>query len=237
MPSKVWSGVSGITCTPSSYCGKLPVAMRACRSRRWKSGSMPPSFWLSCHTRLWMPATGFQCHFTSDVSPLAVRQPERVHAEALHRGVAARDGAVRHHPHQHVRRLGLQADEVPERVVRALRLRDLAVGLGLHRVDEVGELQPVLDEEHRDVVADEIEVALVRIELRREAAHVARGVGRAARTGDGREARERRRDRALAQERGGADVARARRSPRTRRGRRRRGRARRARGCARGRSG
>ena len=43
------------------------------------------------------------------------------------------------------------------------------------------------------VVADEVEVALVGVELDREAAHVAREVGRAARAGDGREAHEDRR--------------------------------------------
>jgi hypothetical protein len=48
------------------------------------------------------------------------------------------------------------------------------------RVDEVGKLHRVLDEEDRDVVADQVPVALVRVELHREAAHVARGVGRAA---------------------------------------------------------
>ena len=69
----------------------------------------------------------------------------------------------------------------------------LVVRLGLHRVDEVGELDAVLDEEDRDVVADEVEVALVGVELGREAAHVARRVGRAARADDRREAHEHRR--------------------------------------------
>ena len=68
-----------------------------------------------------------------------------------------------------------------------------AVGLLLRRVDQVGELDRVLDEEHRDVVADEVPVALLRVELDREAAHVAREVGRALVAGDGREAHERRR--------------------------------------------
>ena len=35
---------------------------------------------------------------------------------------------------------GIMRDEVPERCVRGLRLRDLAVGLGLRGVDEIGEL-------------------------------------------------------------------------------------------------
>ena len=65
--------------------------------------------------------------------------------------------------------------------------------LGLHRVDQVGELHRILDEEDRDVVADEIPVALVRIELHGETAHVARGIGRSSFTGNGREAHENRR--------------------------------------------
>ena len=72
-------------------------------------------------------------------------------------------------------------------------LRDLVVRLGLHRMDQVGKLDRVLDEEHRHVVADEVPHAFVGIELDREAAHVARRVGRAARAGDGREAHEDRR--------------------------------------------
>jgi hypothetical protein len=35
------------------------------------------------------------------------------------------------------------------------------VGLGLHRMHEVGELHRVLDEEHRHVVADQVPVAFV----------------------------------------------------------------------------
>ena len=116
--------------------------------------------------------------------------------------------AIRHHPHQHVRRLGHQRDEVPERVVRGRRLRHRVVRLGLHGVDQIGKLHRVLDEEHRDVVADEVPVAFVRVELDREAAHVARGVGRAALADDGREAHEHRRALAgLGEDRGARDVA------------------------------
>ena len=122
-----------------------------------------------------------------------VDEPERVHAEALHRPVASRDRAIRHRPHQHVGDLGHQRREVPERVVRRAGLRHREVGLGLGRVDEVGKLHRVLDEEDRDVVADQVPVPLVGVELHREAADVARGVGRAALAEDGRKADEHRR--------------------------------------------
>ncbi len=50
------------------------------------------------------------------------------------------------------------------------------VGLGLRRMHEIGKLHRVLDEEHGDVIAHEIPVALVRIELHGESAHVASGI-------------------------------------------------------------
>ena len=55
---------------------------------------------------------------------------------------------------------------------------------------EVGELQRVAEEEDRRVVADDVPVALLGVELHREATDVALGVGRATLTGDGREAGE-----------------------------------------------
>src|SRR5262245_8971991 len=56
--------------------------------------------------------------------------------------------------------------------MRRLRLWEGAVRLWLHRVDHVGKLDGVLDEEYRDVVADEVPVALLGIELHGEPAHV-----------------------------------------------------------------
>ena len=48
--------------------------------------------------------------------------------------------------------------------------------LGFHRVHEVGKLDRVLNEEHRHVVADQVEVAFVGEELHRETAYVAHGI-------------------------------------------------------------
>ena len=62
--------------------------------------------------------------------------------------------------------------------------------VALDRVVEVGELQRVAEEEHRRVVADHVPVAFLGVELQREAADVALGVGRAALAGDGGEAGE-----------------------------------------------
>ena len=73
-----------------------------------------------------------------------------------------------------------------------LRLREPAVGRLFDGMDEVRELDGVLDEEDRDVVADEIPIPLLRVELDGEAADVASKVERALVAGDGREADEHR---------------------------------------------
>ena len=133
-----------------------------------------------------------------------VDEAERVHAEAFHHAKRPRDRAVRHRPHDHVHALGHQRHEIPERVVRRGRLRKAAVRLRLHRMDEVRKLDRVLDEEHRNVVADQVPVALVRVELDREAADIARRVLRSLRARDRREAAEHRRALALLRENRGA---------------------------------
>src|SRR5688572_12128876 len=103
-----------------------------------------------------------------------------MHAEPLHRPVAAGDRTVRHGPHHHRGALWHERDEVPECVVSGAGLWHRKMRLGLCRVHEVGELHCVLDKEDRDVVADQIPVAFVGIELDGEAADIARRVGRAA---------------------------------------------------------
>ena len=141
---------------------------------------------------------------------VGVDQPERVDPEALHHAEAAGERAVRHDPQQHVGRLRHQRDEVPERVVGARRLGHRVVRLGLHRMHQVRELHRVLDEEDRDVVPDEVEVPLVRVELRREPAHVARRVDGPPLARDGREAHEDRGALALLRQERGARVLRQR---------------------------
>jgi hypothetical protein len=131
------------------------------------------------------PMEFHECRFA-----LGVDEAERMDSEPFDHAVGARDGAIRHYPHQHVHALGHQRREIPERVVRRGGLRKAAVWLHLHGVDQVGKLDGILDEEHRDVVADQIEVAFLGIELDGEAAHVARQVDRAGAAGDGRESYE-----------------------------------------------
>ena len=121
---------------------------------------------------------------------LGVQQAEGVDAEPLHHPQAARNAPIRHGPHDHVGAFRHQADEIPEGVVGAGRLGIAPVRLHLHRMDQVREFDRVLNEEDRDVVADQIPVAFGRIEFDREAAHVARRIHRTGPARDGREAGE-----------------------------------------------
>ena len=184
---------SSNTWMPSSHSGKFPDWIASHRSRRWKSGSAPLIFTASFHITDCMPNFGVQWNFTKLASALGVDEAERVHAEALHEAERAGDRPIGHLPHQHVGGLRHERGEVPEVVVCRLRLGERAVGLLLHGMHEVGELDRVLDEEDGDVVADDVPVALLRVQLHGEAAHVTGEVERALAAGDGGEAHERRR--------------------------------------------
>ena len=58
-------------------------------------------------------------------------------------------------------------------------------------MDKIGKLDRILDEEDRNVVADQVPVAFLRVELDREAPHIAGEVERAFRARHGREPHER----------------------------------------------
>ena len=94
-------------------------------------------------------------------------------AVAVHVPPGPRDPSVAHQVRDLVRRLRGQGPEVPLHVVVAQPV----VGPALLRADEVLELHRVLDEEDRGVVADQVVVALGGVELHREPARVAPGVG------------------------------------------------------------
>jgi len=81
---------------------------------------------------------------------------------------------------------GERLKEVPD----VVGLLSIGVRVRLLRVDEVGELERVADEEDRRVVAHQVVVAVLGVELDGETARVAYGVGRTACAGHGREARE-----------------------------------------------
>ena len=50
---------------------------------------------------------------------------------------------------------------------------------------QIGKLHRILNEEHRNVVADQIPVALIGVKLDSESAHIAGCIGRTALAGNG----------------------------------------------------
>ena len=68
-----------------------------------------------------------------------------------------------------------------------------AVRLLLHGMDHVGKLDRVLDKEDRDVVANDVPVALLRVELHGEAPDIPGEVEGTLAAGDSRESDESRR--------------------------------------------
>jgi hypothetical protein len=70
--------------------------------------------------------------------------------------------------------------------MRSLRLRKCPVRFGLGSMDKVGKLNGVLNEENRDIVPDEVPVALLGVHLHRKAPDVACKVGRSLAPSDSR---------------------------------------------------
>ncbi len=163
-------------CTPRSHSGKVAGVDRLVQVAPMEVGVG------ACDLDGLVPARGLQAQHRLPVKldelalALGVDEAEAVHAEALHHAEAAGNRAIRHRPHDHVQRFRHQADEIPESVVRRRRLGIATVGFHLHAVNEIRKLDRILDEEHRDVVADQVPVPGVRVELDGKAAHVARRV-------------------------------------------------------------
>ena len=104
-----------------------------------------------------------------------------------------RDGAIGHDPHHHVHRFRGQRNEIPEGIVGRCRLRKAAIRLHLDGVDQVREFDRVLDEKDGDIVADQIPVPFLGIELDGEPAHIARRIDRTGSARHRRNTREQRR--------------------------------------------
>ena len=119
---------------------------------------------------------------------LAIPVPERegVRAVAVNVAHVGRQAAVREQGRDLVQRFGRLRPEVPH----CRRAAQVGARMALLRMDEIGKLQRIAHEEHRRVVADHIPVAFLGVELHREAAHVALGIGGAEFAGHRREARD-----------------------------------------------
>ncbi len=111
---------------------------------------------------------------------------EGVRAEAVEIAIAGRNAAIAEQPGELMRGLGRMGEEIP----RVVGLLHVGERIALLRMDEVGELLRIADEEDRRAVADKIVVAVLGIELERIAARIAHHVGRAALERHRREALE-----------------------------------------------
>src|SRR5665811_2357996 len=79
-----------------------------------------------------------------------------------------------------------ERNEIPECVVSGCRLRKAAVGFHFYGMDEVGEFDGILNEENRDIVADQVPVAFLGVKLDGKSAYVTRGIYRTRAACDGR---------------------------------------------------
>ncbi len=118
--------------------------------------------------------------------PGGVDQAEGVAAEPVHVAVAQRDAPLAHRDGDLVERLGQQGPEVPV----VLRAAQVGARVALHGVVQIRELERVAEEEDGRVVAHEVPVALVGVQLDGEPADVALRVRGAALAGHGAEAHE-----------------------------------------------
>ncbi|CFP67595.1 Uncharacterised protein [Bordetella pertussis] len=126
-----------------------------------------------------------------DVETLAgvVDEAVGMRAEAVLLAIVLRQSAIAHQDGDLVQRFRVERPEVPG----GGGVAQVGLGVALLGMDEVGELERIANEEHGRVVADQVPVAFVGIELDGEATHVTFGVGRAALAGHGRKAQEQRR--------------------------------------------
>src|ERR1700724_1830733 len=109
----------------------------------------------------------------------SVNQPEGMHPESFHEPKRARYRAIGHDPHRHVNALWRKRYKIPKIVMSSLRLRESAVRFCFGSVNEIGELDRVLDKKHWHVIADDVPIAFLRIQLYRKSAHIAGEIGRA----------------------------------------------------------
>jgi hypothetical protein len=120
--------------------------------------------------------------------PLLVDPLVRVDARAAHLSVVRRDAPRAEQPRDHVHGGGREADEVKD----AARILPVRHRVRLEGVHHVRELHGVPDEEDLEVVAHQIPVPILRVELEREAARITQRLRRVAAVDDGGEAREER---------------------------------------------
>ena len=111
-----------------------------------------------------------------------------VRAVSIHVSIAVGSASVRKEDSDLVKSVCSVGPEIKGSV----GITQVGLGVSLLGVQEVGELNGILDEENRGVVADHVVVALLCVELDGEASGVSNCVSRAILTSDSRESQEQR---------------------------------------------
>ena len=130
-----------------------------------------------------------EVEFDPDALIGGVDHREGVAAEEMHVTEASRDATVGHHNGHLVQRFRQERPEVPVVVGRA----QTGARIALDRVVQVREAQRIAKEEDGRIVADDVPVAFLGIELHGSTADIAFGIRRAALARHRREAGEHRR--------------------------------------------
>src|ERR1700674_2459579 len=124
--------------------------------------------------------------------PTSVNQTEGMHTESFHKAKRTRYRTIGHDPHRHMNALWRERNEIPKIVMGGLCLRESAVRFRFGGMDEVGKLNCVLNKKDGHIIAHDVPVAFLRVQLYCEAAHIAGKISRAFVAGYRREAYERR---------------------------------------------
>ncbi|OPZ22829.1 MAG: hypothetical protein BWZ10_00217 [candidate division BRC1 bacterium ADurb.BinA364] len=129
---------------------------------------------------------GLEVELDPETLVFGVDQAEGMAAVAVHVAVGQRNAALAHGDGDLVQRFGQRGPEVPV-VARAAQI---GLWIALHGVVQIGELERIAQEKHRGVVADQVPVAFLGVELDGESANVALRIRRSAFAGHGGEADE-----------------------------------------------
>ena len=121
---------------------------------------------------------GFPVEFHKSGFALRINHAEGMHTETFHHSQGTGNRTIRHDPHDHVHAFRRQGDEIPKIIVRGLRLRKTTVGFLFSGVNQIRKFHGILDKKYRDVIADNVPVAFLRIQLDGKAAYVPRQIGR-----------------------------------------------------------
>ncbi|EMR02453.1 hypothetical protein ADICEAN_02439 [Cesiribacter andamanensis AMV16] len=130
----------------------------------------------------------FPMQFYKTGLALGVDPAKGVYSKAFHVGKAAGYGPVGEYPHEHMGRFRHQGGKIPEGVMRGRGLWHFIVGHGLDGMHKINELDAILDKEYRHVVAYQVVIAFLGIELCCKTPHIPHRIGRASGAHNGREA-------------------------------------------------